>query len=104
MDPMSEVEIDQVVAVFQRFATKQEVRLRRGADARVEMHAQLRAGADMSGSERFQWLNYQAKETIGFVAGVAKQYNDTHPDRVSVDDMIDVLARAIMLLQAAKAR
>lgn len=101
-NPAEATEAKRISLIFQNFAGAQSRRLVKGAKLREQMHERLKAGEDLEADPRFQWMDQGAKAAIQQLAALAKVFNDQHPqDQLSANDLIDALARGIVLIQHA---
>lgn len=84
---------------FTRLLTGDQIRLRRGSVLREEMWDDLEAGRRPEGY-RYPWVKECSTSVIEHVRKLAERFNTIHDDdRASADDLVDILTRALDLLQ-----
>lgn len=95
-------EAHRIVAVFLRLVQDQEYRLARGGQLRQEMLEAEQVGSDLSENYRFNWQYEAAVSCIKHLGGLGKMFNEAHPDdQLSAQDLVDVFAKAIVMLKKA---
>ena len=95
-------EAQDIAQTFQRLLDQNREKIDKGLAVREDLRQRAEAGEDVSQHYRFRWMDDSSKSVIRHLAELAKTFNDAHPeDRISVTDLMDVFARAIVLLKHA---
>lgn len=91
----------EVVEVFHKITKQADIRLQRGLARRQEMYSQIKRGEAATGF-RADFLRQATGDVLDCLAKIGEKFNDNHPDdKISVNDLLDILATTIARLKNA---
>jgi endonuclease III-like uncharacterized protein len=93
-------DFSRIAQALSELRNNNQLKLEHGAKQRKEMHLALQEGREPTGY-RYEWYRKSTNDIIKVTSLMAEDFNKAHPgDRISVDDLIDVLEAAIRMLDS----